>query len=145
MYKHILIATDGSELTEKAVTQGLKLAKCLGATVTAVTVTDPWPAAEISGVISASPIKEYESIVAQEASRRLAGVAERARTLGVACNTVHVADRYPAEGIVELARARNSDLIVMASHGRHGIAKLALGSQSTRVMADSTTPVLICK
>jgi nucleotide-binding universal stress UspA family protein len=145
MYKRILIATDGSELANKAVKQGLELAKSLDATVTVVTVTDPWPAAEVSGVISANPVKEYESIVAQEASKKLAVVAEGASKLGVACNTVHVADRYPAEGIVELAKARDCDLIVMASHGRRGIAKLVLGSQATRVLAESTTPVLICK
>jgi nucleotide-binding universal stress UspA family protein len=145
MYKHILIATDGSELAEKAVKQGLELAKRLGATVTAVTVTEPWPIAVADGVMVANAIPEYEHAAAQEASRTLAALGEQARKLGVACATVHVADRYPAEGIIELAKARNCDLIVMASHGRRGLAKLLLGSQATRVLTYSTTPVLICK
>jgi nucleotide-binding universal stress UspA family protein len=145
MYKHILIATDGSELAEKAVKQGLELAKRLGATVTAVTVTEPWPIAVADGVMVANAIPEYEQAAAQEASRTLAALGEQARKLGVACATVHVADRYPAEGIIELAKARNCDLIVMASHGRRGLAKLLLGSQATRVLTYSTTPVLICK
>jgi nucleotide-binding universal stress UspA family protein len=136
MYKRILIATDGSELAMKAVKQALELAKCVGATVTAVAVTYPW---------SASPLKNYESIAAQEAGRRLAAVADLASELGVACNTVHVADRYPAEGIEEVAKTRNCDLIVMASHGRRGISEVMLGSEAARVLANSATPVLICK
>lgn len=145
MYKHILIATDGSELAEKAVKQGLELGKRLGATVTAVTVTEPWPIAVADGVMVANAIPEYEQAAVQEASRTLAAVGEQARKLGVACATVHVADRYPAEGIIELAKARSCDLIVMASHGRRGLAKLLLGSQATRVLTYSTVPVLICK
>ena len=141
MYKHILIASDGSELAEKAVKQGLELAKRLGATVTAVTVTELWPIAVADGVMVANAIPEYEQAAAQEASRTLAAVGEQARKLGVACATVHVADRYPAEGIIELAKARSCDLIVMASHGRRGL----LGSQATRVLTYSTIPVLICK
>jgi nucleotide-binding universal stress UspA family protein len=58
---------------------------------------------------------------------------------------VHLADEYPAEGIVEQAKAKGCDLIVMASHGRRGLAKLVLGSQATRVLTHSTVPVLICK
>lgn len=145
MYKHILIATDGSELAEKAVKQGLQLASRLEATVTAVTVTEPWPVAVADGVMLTNPVEEYEAIVAQDASRILAAVAGTAGKLGVACATVHVADRYPAEGIIELAKARTCDLIVMASHGRRGLAKLLLGSQATRVLTYSTIPVLICK
>jgi nucleotide-binding universal stress UspA family protein len=145
MYKHILIATEGSELVEKAVKQGLELAKSLGATVTAVTVTEPWPIAVAGGVMVANPIPEYEKAVAQEADKILTAVGERARKLGVSCATVHVPDRYPAEGIIEQAKAKSCDLIVMASHGRRGIAKLVLGSQATRVLAHSTVPVLICK
>lgn len=145
MYKNILIATDGSELAEKAVKQGLELAKHLEATVTAVTVTEPWPIAVADGIMVANPIPEYEEAVAQHANRILSAVAETAGKLGVAFATVHVADRYAAEGIIELAKARNCDLIVMASHGRRGIAKLLLGSQATRVLTHSMVPVLICK
>jgi nucleotide-binding universal stress UspA family protein len=145
MYKHILIATDGSELAQKAVHQGLDLAKQLGAAVTVVIVTAPWPIAEAGGVMVTAPIKEYETAVAQEANQVLAPIRDLAAKLGVACNTVHLADQYPAEGILEQAKAKGCDLIVMASHGRRGLAKLVLGSQATRVLAYSTIPVLICK
>jgi nucleotide-binding universal stress UspA family protein len=145
MYKHILIATDGSELAQKAVRQGLELANRLGAKVTALTVTEPWPVAMADGMVISNPIDEYERAMAQEASRRLDRVSEPARELGVACERVHQADEYPAEGIVEQANAKGCDLIVMASHGRRGIAKLVLGSQATRVLTHSAIPVLICK
>ena len=145
MYTHILIATDGSELAEKAVKQGLDLARRLKATVTAVTVTEPWPAAVAYGVMQTNAVADYEQAAAQGAGRILAAVAQSAAGTGVACNTVHVADQYPAEGIIEQARAKGCDLIVMASHGRRGIAKLALGSKATRGLAHATTPVLICK
>jgi nucleotide-binding universal stress UspA family protein len=145
MYKHILIATDGSELAQKAVEQGLDLAKSLGAKVTAVIVTAPWPVAEAGGVMVESPIKDYEAAVASEANRVLTPVRQLADKLGVACTAVHVPDQYPAEGIVEQATAKGCDLIVMASHGRRGLAKFVLGSQATRVLTYSTVPVLICK
>ncbi len=146
MYKHILLPTDGSELANKAVRQGLELAKALDARVTAVIVTAPWPVGEMGGgMMVAAPIAEYDSTVAKEAGRVLAEVGELASKAGVACAAVHVPNQYPAEGIVEQVKASGCDLIVMASHGRRGLAKLMLGSQATRVLAYSTVPVLICK
>jgi nucleotide-binding universal stress UspA family protein len=146
MYKHILLPTDGSELAHKAVRQGLELAKALGAEVTVVIVTEPWPVGEMGGgMMVAVPTSEFESVVAEQASRVLAEVSDLAAKAGVACTTLHVPNQYPAEGIVEQANARGCDLIVMASHGRRGLAKLLLGSQATRVLTYSTVPVLICK
>jgi nucleotide-binding universal stress UspA family protein len=146
MYKHILLPTDGSELALKAVRQGLELAKVLNASVTAVIVTAPWPVGEMGGgMVVAVPIAEYDSAVAKEANRVLAQVSDLAAKIGVGCTPVHVPNQYPAEGIVEQANARGCDLIVMASHGRRGIARMMLGSQATRVLAYSTVPVLICK
>jgi nucleotide-binding universal stress UspA family protein len=72
-------------------------------------------------------------------------VQAAAASLGVICDGVHVKDQYAAEGIVEEAKARDCDLIVMASHGRRGIAKFILGSQATRVLAHSAVPLLICR
>jgi len=145
MYQHILIATDGSDLAQRAVEQGLALAKALGSTVTAVTVTEPWTAAVSGEWAVAFPVEEYERAAAANAEKVLDGVQEAAVRLGVTCDAVHVKDQYAAEGIVEEAKARNCDLIVMASHGRRGIAKFMLGSQATRVLAHSTVPLLICR
>ena len=95
MYKHILIATDGSELAQKAVATGLALAKELKAEVTAVTATEPWTAMVTGESAFAFPIDEYEKEAARNAARVLAAVSEAARKQNVACETVNV--RLPAE------------------------------------------------
>jgi nucleotide-binding universal stress UspA family protein len=145
MFKHLLIATDGSELATKALSSGLKLAKSLGARVLAVTVTEPW-SSMVSGeaVTFDFPIKEYEKAAAENAAQILGKVREEALTLGVECETLHV-NGFPADAIIETATAKACDLIVMASHGRRGIARLLLGSQATRVVTLSSVPVLICR
>jgi len=145
MYKHILIATDGSELAQRAVDQGLALAKAMQAKVTAVTVTEPWTAAVAGEWAVAFPVEEYERASAANASRILDDVLKLAANLGVTCDAVHIKDQYPAEGIVEEAKARGCDLIAMSSHGRRGFAKFVLGSQATRVLTHTTVPLLICR
>jgi len=145
MYAHILIATDGSELAEKAVEQGLTLAKALGSKATAINVTEPWTAAVSGEWAVAFPVEEYEKAAAANAQKILERVNEAAQRIGIACETVHVRDQFPAEGIVEEAKARGCDLIVMSSHGRRGLAKFVLGSQATRVLTHSTIPMLICR
>jgi nucleotide-binding universal stress UspA family protein len=145
MYKHILIATDGSELAEKAIAQGLALAKALQANVTAVTVTEPWTAVAPGEMAIAFPIEEYDKSAAVNAAKILDAVGKAAQKAGVACATVHVKDQFPADGIIDTAKTKGCDLIVMASHGRRGFARLFLGSQAVRVLTHSTTPVLICR
>ena len=144
MYKHILIATDGSELAAKAVTTGLTLAKTLGAKVTAVNATEPWTAMVTGEAALAFPIEEYEKSSAESAAKILSEVSAAAQKQGVACETVHVND-FPAEAIIETAKGRGCDLIVMSSHGRRGLARVFLGSQATRVLTLSAVPVLICR
>ena len=124
MYKHILLATDGSDLAKKGVDQGLALAKALGAKVTAVTVTEPMAAMLVGEAAIALPLDDYDKAASANASRILAGVSAAAGKVGVACDVLHVKDQYPAEGIVDAAKARGCDLIVMASHGRRGLAGL---------------------
>jgi nucleotide-binding universal stress UspA family protein len=145
MYAHILIATDGSELGGRAVEQGLALAKALASRVTAVTVTEPWTAAVSGEWAIAFPVEEYEKAAAANAKRILAHVAEVAAGKGVACEAIHIKDQYPAEGIVEEAKTRGCDLIVMGSHGRRGLARFVLGSQAMRVLTHTATPMLICR
>ena len=144
MYKHILIATDGSELAGKAVTAGLALAKQLNANVTAVTATEPWTAMVTGEAALAFPVEEYEKSAAEDAARILGEVSTTAKAQGVQCETVRVSD-FAAEGIIETAKARGCDLIVMSSHGRRGLARMLLGSQAMRVLTLSTVPVLICR
>ena len=144
MYRHVVIATDGSELSEKAIAQGLALAKALGAKVTAVTVTEPLPSLLAGEAMNILPLHDYEKAAAANAARILGGVATAAKASGMACDVVHVTEQFPAEGIVATAEARGGDLIVMASHGRRGLS-LLLGSQTYKVVSQSSIPVLVCR
>ena len=149
MYAHILIATDGSELAARALDQGLKLAKTVGSKVTIVTVTEP--AAVIGGGYAAvagtgfDPIPELIEAQKQVAEGVLKSAAEAARGQGVEANTVLVDNSFPAEGIVASAEQVGADLIVMGSHGRRGIGRLLLGSQTSNVLAHSKIPVLVTR
>jgi nucleotide-binding universal stress UspA family protein len=148
MYQHILIATDGSKTSAKAVAHGVKLAKTVGARVTMVTVTELWSALAMGAGIEAglaNPVAEYEQAVADSARKTLDEAAAVAGKEGVACTTQHVPDRRPSEGIVEAAREKKCDLIVMGSHGRRGFNRLLLGSQASEVLTLSTVPVLVVR
>src|SRR5262245_65367106 len=145
MYKRILIATDGSELAAKAVSTGLALAKEFGAEVVAVSASEPWTAmADNTAFALNFHIEDYEKAVAQRAAEILAKVRADAEGMAIACETVHV-HSFPAEGILATAKAKDCDLIVMASHGRRGIARLLLGSQAVEVLTLSSVPVLVCR
>jgi nucleotide-binding universal stress UspA family protein len=147
MYRHILIPTDGSELAGRAVRHGLALAKAVGAKVTALTVGAPFDVY----TVPASKVYEMSEAFAAHAERAKAaaqkvldGVAEQARAAGVACETVQAEQHHPYEGIIETAERRGCDLIVIASHGRSGIAAIVLGSVTTKVLTHTKIPVLVC-
>jgi nucleotide-binding universal stress UspA family protein len=93
----------------------------------------------------AFPFEEYEKAMSANAAEILAKADEAAGKAGISCTTIHVKERHPAEGIIETAKARTCDLIVMASHGRRGLSRLLLGSQAYNVITHSTIPVLICR
>jgi len=93
----------------------------------------------------AVPYAAYEKGAAENAARILGRAADLAKKVDVACATVHVKEQYPAEGIIAAAKEKGCGLIVMASHGRRGLAKLLLGSEATKVLALSSVPVLICR
>jgi nucleotide-binding universal stress UspA family protein len=145
VFKHILIATDGSDLAERAASQGFELAKILGAGVTAVTVTEPWTAVVTGEAALGFPRRDYETSAVEAAASVLARVAGMAKSAGLDCATVHVKDHFPDEGIIAAAKDNGCDVIVMASHGRRGLARLLLGSVASRVVAHSPVAVLICR
>lgn len=145
MYKKLLIATDGSALAQKGIDQGLALAKALQAKVLVITVSEPWTST-ISGEMAISfPVKDYDEQVTANAKKLLDAVTASAKASGVACETLHVKDKLPADGIVETAKAKGCDLIVMASHGRRGLSRMLLGSQANKVVTYSDLPVLIIR
>ena len=146
MYGHILIPTDGSERSEKAVAHGAALAAALNAKLTILTVTEPLhsigkgpkPVADIPG--SDAFVQKY---LYGEANDFLAVGENIAAEQGVTCDTIHLEHEHPYAAIIETARTRGCDLIVMASHGRRGIAALVLGSETMKVLTHTTTPVLV--
>jgi nucleotide-binding universal stress UspA family protein len=147
MFRHILVATDGSDLAGRAVDTALSLAKDIGARVTAVNVTELWSATEMTskaGRFDKHPVEEYEARAQSSAQKILTVVRDRAEAAGVKCQTLHIADKRPAEGIVAAAEEQGCDVIVMATHGRRGLQRLVLGSQASEVITLSKMPVLIC-
>lgn len=147
MYTQILIATDGSELADKGLEQGLQLARATGATATIITASEPWQAVDAGQVWggSAALLDEYRNHARQTAERILAAAAHRANELGVTHQTRYVKDSYAAEAILEAANSIGADLIVMATHGRRGLNRLLLGSQANAVITHSTIPVLVVR
>jgi nucleotide-binding universal stress UspA family protein len=148
VYKHILIAIDGSELADKGLGHGLAVAKALNAAVTIVTVTDFWSPLVMADEArrgKSNPPDEYEKGMAKAARRILDAAEAKARASGVEAKAVHVADKHPAQGIVEVAAQNGCDLIVMSSHGRRGVRALMLGSQTAEVVAHTTIPVLVVR
>lgn len=148
MYRHILAATDGSELASKALHHAAHLAKGLGAKLTIVTVTEPWPVlatAQRAQERKADPIGQFEAEANAWAQTVLGNAKAEANAQGVACETLHIADQRPADGILQAAQACGCDAIVMATHGRRGLRRMMLGSQAADVVAEASVPVIIVK
>jgi nucleotide-binding universal stress UspA family protein len=148
LYRHLLIATDGSELGSRSVSHGASLAKALGAQVTIVTVTEPWSAFDLAVEIrnqTPNPLEKFEDIAETVAHRILSSAADQAKQAGLTANVEHVPDHYAGEAIVEAAIRHGCDLIVMGSHGRRGVERLLLGSQAFEVMTRSKVPTLIIR
>ncbi len=148
MYKHILIPTDGSDISDKGVRYGLDLAKSLGANVTIVTVTPMWPPVEMAlaarhGNFTAA--EDYQRLTGESANEILSAAAKTAEALGVTAKVLHVQNSHPAEGVLSAAADNGADLIVMASHGRRGLNRVLLGSIASEVVTQSTIPTLIVR
>ena len=143
MFKHILIPTDGSDLSRKAVLYGVQLAKASGAKVTALTVTDPYLAATMDAVLIPVGEEDYEEQSRLLAERAMEQVKMAADAAGVPCETIREVHDQPYRAIIDAAHALACELIVMASHGRRGISALLLGSETVKVLTHSTIPVLV--
>ena len=127
MYRHILIPTDGSELAERGVAQGLALAKSLGAKVSLIYVVEPLLA--VTG--------DFASVLDR--------AANAAKEAGVSGETILVETAQPHQAIIDAAKDKGCDLIVMSSHGRSGLSMLLIGSVTNKVLAHAKTPVLVCQ
>lgn len=148
MYKRILIATDGSELAEKGLMKGLELAKDLSAEVDIVTVSEPWAVGMYDAMgwsVGYMNSPEYKADREESAQKILQPAVAMAEAHGVRANPIHVLDRYAADGVIDIAEERSTDLIVMTSHGRRGVTRVLLGSQTAEVLARSSVPVLVIR
>lgn len=145
MFRHILIATDGSDLAQKATTNGISLAKAVGASITAVTVFAPFYAFDVLPSPIMNDLSEAYSqyVEDMDATQLLSDVSKTARDRGVPCRTLQVEREHPHEAIIDVAARENCDLIVMASHGRRGLAAMVLGSVTAKVLAHTAIPVLV--
>jgi nucleotide-binding universal stress UspA family protein len=146
MYKHILVPTDGSPLSMKAARAAAKLAAKLKARITAIYVIEPFmPPVSNEGIVfnAAYTMKEYTDGMRRTADKALDRVAAAAGA--VPCGRMAPTHSRPWEAIVDAAKSKRCDLIVMASHGRRGLAGLLLGSETQKVLTHSKTPVLVCR
>ena len=144
MYQRILVPTDGSEITAKAVETAIKLAKQSGASLVTISVKEPFPYSAISEM---QPVPPQEFYDAQEriAAERVRAVVDAAKGAGLGCEGYTVEALHPWEAILDFGKSQGCDLIVMASHGRRGVAALLLGSETQKVLTHSSVPVLVVR
>lgn len=149
MYKHILVPTDGSSLSLKAAREATELAKAMGARITTVYVAPPFqPPFEGDGIAYAARdfLPEiHEARHEHLAADAFAKVEATAAKAKVKVSRLKVTGEAPWRSIIDSAKARKCDVIVMSSHGRGGLATLVLGSETNKVLAHSKTPVLVCR
>lgn len=144
MFTKILIATDGSELSNKAVATAVDLARTLNARLVGFTAARPYSYVGV-GEIEPHLYAKMQAAAAAEANAALAAVEAAARAAAVQCENVLTETAQPWRGILDAAAARGCDLIVMASHGRAGLGALLLGSETQHVLTHSTLPVLVVR
>ncbi|MDT9000496.1 universal stress protein [Paucibacter sp. APW11] len=144
MFKRILVPTDGSDITAKAVATAAAMAKLHGAKIFAISIKEPFP---YSAVSEMQPTPPQEFFDAQEriAAGRLKEVVAAAEAAGVSAEAHSVEALHAWEAIIEHAKRVEADLVVMASHGRRGVQALLLGSETQKVLTHSTIPVLVVR
>ena len=147
MYQRILVTTDGSSLSKKAVANAIQLAATCGAELVAMKVVPRYPQTYFEGSIplNADEVGRIEKQWQEAAMANLSAVQKAASAKGVTCKTVTVKSDVVSDAIISTAKKQKVDLIVMASHGRKGIKRLLLGSETQQVLTHSHTPVLVLR
>ena len=144
MFQRILVPTDGSDITKKAIETTIRLAKSLNATVYTISVKEPFPYSAISEM-QPTPPQEFFDAQERIASARVQAVREACQVAGMGCEAHTIEALHPWEAIIEHAQRMGCDLVVMASHGRRGVSALLLGSETQKVLTHSKIPVLIVR
>lgn len=147
MFKHILLPTDGSELSEKAVDQGIRFAKSVGARVTGLHVMPQYQVVAYDAMFPMDLVSEeqFNEESRARADRFLGTLKKAAEAAGVPCDTATATSDHPWEEIIKTAQDEGCDLILMSSHGRRGLVGLILGSETTKVLTHTQIPVLVLR
>jgi len=147
MFRDILVPTDGSKLSEKAVETGAKFAKAFGAKLHILHVRPPLDRTIYSEGAATIyvPKDQVRKQIADEEWQLLASAGQVATACGISAETEYVLSQAPYQAIIRVAQERNCDLIVMASHGRKGISALILGSETQKVLTHTAIPVLVIR
>ena len=143
MFKHILLPTDGSELSAAAIKQGIRFAKSIGSKVTGLCVMPLQHPFFYETEIPMNALEHAAKRYKKLADTYLAAAEKEAREAGVACDVVYEKNDSPYEAIIRVAEQKGCDLIMMASHGRRGVGALLIGSETQRVLTHSKIPVLV--
>jgi len=142
MFKRILVPTDGSDLSDKAIAAAIDLARTLKASIIGMTTLEPYSYSNLSEY-RPETLDDYEARMDQAGAERLGRIADAAARAGVSVETVSVKSFSPYEAIIDTAKDKNCDLIVMASHGRRGLNAVLLGSETQKVLTHSSIPVMV--
>jgi nucleotide-binding universal stress UspA family protein len=143
MFKHILLPTDGSELSEAAIRKGIQFAKSIGARVTGFYAMPEFHVFTYRTEMLEDTQEQFVKDTKAHADKYLAAIKKVANDAGVACDTLRATSDHPHEAILKAARDRGCDLIMMASHGRKGVQGMLLGSETHKVLTHSRIPVLV--
>lgn len=143
MFKHILLPTDGSKLSERAIRQSVRVAKALGAKITALHVMPKFHAFSYQMQMLEASRDSYEAEAAERGRNYLEFARKVAQAAGVACDSVQASGDQPYKEIIKTAHKKGCDVILMASHGRRGIEGFLLGSETQKVLTHSKVPVLV--
>jgi nucleotide-binding universal stress UspA family protein len=145
MFQKILVPTDGSELSEKAVRTAIEIASQAKGSIVGLCVSQPYPYSPLSEGAVAGDAAGFENRSMEIATEHVDRIKEAARNANIPCETVVTKSFDPYKDIIETAKKMNCDSICMASHGRRGFNKLLLGSETQRVLAHADIPVVVCR
>jgi nucleotide-binding universal stress UspA family protein len=146
MFKHVLLPTDGSALSNEAVQEGIRFAKSIGAKVTGICVISsqyPFFYEGMSSMIYSELQAEQRNELSELAESFLSVIEKSAREAGIVCNVIAETSEHPYKAIIRVAEQKGCDLIMMASHGRRGVKALLIGSETQKVLTHSKIPVLV--
>lgn len=143
MFKHILLPTDGSDISKSAISYCIAFAKEIGARITGLHVLPEFHTVTYHTEMLIDTSEQFEKEFLTHAKQYLAQIERAASEAGVACSTYYVTNDHPYEEIIKAAQQRECDLIMMASHGRKGVRALLMGSETQKVLTHSQIPVLV--